>query len=55
MQGLMLLQQAVGSEKRPLSWIVGPQGVERGPLLSQRDLKRSERQKATILRTPNRT
>ena len=41
MQGLMLLQQAVGSERRPLSWIVGPQGVERGPLLSQRDLKRS--------------
>lgn len=53
MQGLVLLQQAVGTEKRPLSWVVGPQGVERGPLPSQRDLKRSERQKATILRTPD--
>jgi len=53
MQGLVLLQQAVGTEKRPLSWAIGPQGVERGPLLSQRDLKRPERQKATVLRTPD--
>lgn len=53
MQGLVLLQQAVGTEKRPLSWVVGPQGVERGPLLSQRDFRRSERQKATILRPPD--
>lgn len=52
MQGLVLLQQAVGIEKRPLSWVVGPQGVERGVLPSQRDLKRPERQKATALRTP---
>lgn len=53
MQGLVLLQQAVGTEKRPLSWVVGPQGVERGLLPSQRDLKRPERQKATVLRTPD--
>lgn len=53
MQGLVLLQHAVGTEKRPLSWVVGPQGVERGPLLSQRDLKRPERQKATGLRSPD--
>ena len=53
MQGLLLLQQAVGTEKRPLSWTVGDQRVERGPLPSQRDLKRSERQKETFLRLPN--
>ena len=53
MQGLVLLQQAVGTEKRPLSWVVGPQGVERGPLLSPRDLKRPERQKVTVLRPPD--
>ena len=54
LEGLLLLQKAVGTEKRPLSWVVGAQGVERGPLLSQRDLKRPERQKATILRPPDR-
>lgn len=53
MQGLVLLQQAVGIEKRPLSWVIGPQGVERGTLPSQRDLKRPERQRATGLRTPD--
>ncbi|MDA8403662.1 MAG: NADH-quinone oxidoreductase subunit B [Desulfobacteraceae bacterium] len=52
MQGLMLLQEKIGSEKRPLSWVVGPQGVQHAPLCSQRDKKRSERQKATVLRSP---
>src|SRR5579875_1602069 len=52
-QGLVLLQRAVGSEKRPLSWVIGPQGVERAPLPAERDLKRAERQKATFLRPPD--
>jgi NADH-quinone oxidoreductase subunit B len=43
----------VGSEKRPLSWTVGPQGVDKLQRPSQRDLKRAERQKATVLRTPD--
>jgi NADH-quinone oxidoreductase subunit B len=50
MEGLTLLQQAVGSERRPLSWLVGPQGIQRGPRPSMRDLKRLERSKATLLR-----
>lgn len=53
MEGLLLLQQAVGTEKRPLSWTVGPQSVERLPMPSMRDLKRPERQKTTLLRTPD--
>jgi NADH-quinone oxidoreductase subunit B len=53
MEGLMLLQQAVGRERRPLSWLVGPQGVERARMPSQRDLKRHERQLITDLRPPN--
>src|SRR5581483_3506508 len=53
MEGLMLLQQAVGQERRPLSWLVGPQGVERARMPSQRDLKRQERQLVTDLRPPN--
>ena len=53
MEGLVLLQQAVGKEKRPLSWIMGPQGVIRAPAPSLRDLKRPERQRATVLRSPD--
>jgi NADH-quinone oxidoreductase subunit B len=53
MEGLMLLQRAVGQERRPLSWLVGPQGVERARMPSQRDAKRQERQLLTDLRPPN--
>ncbi|MCC6347163.1 MAG: NADH-quinone oxidoreductase subunit B [Nitrospirales bacterium] len=54
MQGLLLLQDLVGSERRPLSWAVGPQGVERPPRPVLRDRKRAERQKTTLLRPPDR-
>ena len=50
MEGLLLLAKAVGTEKRPLSWVLGPQRVERPPLPSHRDLKRAERQRVTLLR-----
>jgi NADH-quinone oxidoreductase subunit B len=53
MEGLTLLRQSVGIERRPLSWVVGPQSVERGPRPSLRDLKRPERQAATVLRSPD--
>ncbi len=53
MEGLLLLQQAIGSERRPLSWVAGPQGVIRPALPSQRDIKRPERQKATDLPSPD--
>jgi len=53
MEGLLLLQQAVGQERRPLGWWFGPQGVERPPRLSLRDLKRPERQLSTKLRSPD--
>lgn len=53
LEGLMLLQEAIGKERRPLSWMVGPQGVERLPKPSLRDQKRPERQKATVLRSPD--
>jgi NADH-quinone oxidoreductase subunit B len=33
----------VGSEKRPLSWVVGDQGVYKAAPPSLRDLKRAER------------
>jgi NADH-quinone oxidoreductase subunit B len=53
MEGLVLLQEAVGKERRPLSWRLGPQETERPASLSQRDQKRAERQRVTHLRTPD--
>jgi NADH-quinone oxidoreductase subunit B len=53
LEGLVLLQQSVGTEKRPLSWVVGPQGVERPPRPSLRDQKREARRQQTELRTPD--
>ncbi len=53
LEGLMLLRDAVGSEKRPLSWVIGPQGVQRPPMPSMRDLKLAERRKITSLKPPS--
>jgi NADH-quinone oxidoreductase subunit B len=53
LEGVTLLSEAVGNEKRPLSWTLGPQGVIKGPLPSLRDEKRPQRQQATILRPPD--
>lgn len=43
MQGLMLLGDAVGKEKRPLSWMIGEQGVIKPTLISMKEKKREER------------
>ena len=53
MEGLLLLQEQVGVERRPLSWTIGSQLVERPPAPSIRDLKRVARQQATTLRSPD--
>ena len=53
MSGLLLLQDAVGEERRPLSWVVGPQGITRAEMPSQRDKKRDIRRQATELRSPD--
>jgi NADH-quinone oxidoreductase subunit B len=52
-EGLTLLQRAVGTERRPLSWVIGPQGAYRAPLPAQRDLKREARSRQTDLRSPD--
>ena len=53
LEGLLLLQNAVGSERRPLSWLVGPQSVIHSEKPSMRDLKREDRGLATSLRSPD--
>jgi len=54
MEGLNLLQNAIAGERRPLSWVAGPQGVVKAPRPSMRDLKREERRKMTVLADPDR-
>lgn len=53
LEGVLLLRDAVGKEKRPLSWVIGPQGVEKAQMPVMRDQKWEERQKLTVLRTPD--
>ena len=53
LEGLLLLQQAVGQERRPLSWVAGRQQVERPVKQAFRDSKREERRKTTELRSPD--
>ncbi len=53
MEGLTLLAKSVGKEKRPFSWVIGPQGVVKPERPSMRDQKRAERVKQTFLRPPD--
>tara|TARA_B100001105_G_scaffold192571_1_gene156643 strand:- start:417 stop:878 length:462 start_codon:yes stop_codon:yes gene_type:complete len=53
LQGLMLLQDAVGKERRPLSWVVDDQNVYKAEKTSQRDLRNESRIQATELRKPD--
>ena len=54
LQGLILLQESIGRERRPLSWVVNDQGIiqkEANPV--QRIVRGPERIAATELRSPN--
>ena len=43
MQGLVLLSEAVGKEKRPLSRVIGDKGVIKPQLVSMKERKKEER------------
>lgn len=53
LQALMLLQESIGKERRPLSWVVGDQGVYRPQMQPERDRKQEQRIVVTNLRTPD--
>jgi NADH-quinone oxidoreductase subunit B len=53
LEGLTLLQSAVGEERRPLSRFVGPQNIVRPQRPSMRDLKREGRKRMTTLPNPD--
>jgi NADH-quinone oxidoreductase subunit B len=53
LEGLLLLRDRVGTEKRPLSWVIDEHGVVPATDLPvQRDLKRVQRRAAGLLRPP---
>lgn len=54
LEGLLLLRDLVGNERRPLSWVVGPQGVLKPGKVSIRDIKNEERMAVTRLTPPDR-
>lgn len=53
LEGILLLRDAVGKEKRPLSWVLGEQGVHKAQMPAMRDIKAAHRQTLTVLRTPD--
>lgn len=53
LQGLIMLQDSIGKEQRPLSWVVGDQGIYKAQMPSQRDQRADERRAQTVLRTPD--
>lgn len=52
-EGLLLLQEAVGKERRPLARYVGRQKAWQPEMPSMRDAKREMRRLATVLRSPD--
>jgi NADH-quinone oxidoreductase subunit B len=53
MEALLLLRDRVGTERRPLSWAIGPQGVERPDPPAMREVRRADRRRLTVLETPD--
>jgi NADH-quinone oxidoreductase subunit B len=53
LEGLLLLRESVGNEKRPLSWVIGPQGIHKAEKISMRDKKMEERSRMGIIRPMN--
>lgn len=53
MEGLVMLRDAVGKEKRPLSWVIGEQRVIKPEKSSRRDLKQVQRQNMVVFKSPD--
>ncbi len=54
MEGLLLLKDSIGKERRPVSWAFGSQEIVQPEPLNMRDIKTPSRMKATLLDEPNR-
>lgn len=51
--GLVQLTKSVGKEKRPLSWVIGEQGVIRPEKISVKETRYETRKKMTTFRSPD--
>jgi NADH-quinone oxidoreductase subunit B len=52
-EGLMLLADSVGKEQRPLSWVIGEQGVIRPEKVDVKDQRRDKRKEMVTFRSPD--
>ncbi|PHS71695.1 MAG: NADH-quinone oxidoreductase subunit B [Cycloclasticus sp.] len=53
LQGLIMLQESIKKERRPLSWVVGDQQVIKPEMPSNRDLLQEQRSQVVQLRSPD--
>lgn len=53
MEGLMLLAESVGKERRPLSWMIGEQGVIKPDKIDVKERRQEARSKMTEFRSPD--
>lgn len=53
LEGLLLLRDSIGKEQRPLSWVIGPQGIYKAEKISLRDQKKEERNRMGNIRPMN--
>jgi NADH-quinone oxidoreductase subunit B len=53
LEGLLLLRESISKEQRPLSWVIGPQGIHKAEKISVRDIKQEERSRMGIIRPMN--
>lgn len=53
MDGLVLLTESVGKEQRPLSWVIGDQGVIRPEKISVKERRFEKRKEMTTFRSPD--
>ncbi len=53
MEGLTLLAESVGKERRPLSWVIGEQGVERPEKIAIKERRQEARKAMTTFRSPD--
>lgn len=53
LEGLLLLRESIGKEQRPLSWVIGPQGIHKAEKRNIRNEKQEERCRMETLRPIN--
>ena len=53
MDGLLLLSESVGQEQRPLSWVIGDQGVIRPEKIAVKDRRFEKRKEMVSFRSPD--